>query len=49
MKKLNKGWRLDYFITNTNSKLNIIDSDMLDKNKYNSSDHIPIKLEFEFK
>lgn len=49
MKELNKGWRLDYFITNTNSKLNIIDSDMLDKNKYNSSDHIPIKLEFEFK
>ena len=44
----NKGWRLDYFVVNKNNKnFKITESDMLDKNKYNSSDHIPIKLEIE--
>ena len=44
----NKGWRLDYFVVNKNNKnFKIIESNMLDKNNYNSSDHIPIKLEIE--
>ena len=44
----NRGWRLDYFIINENNKnFKVLDSDMLDKEKYNSSDHIPIKLEIE--
>ena len=46
-KKLNKGWRLDYFIINKNSKnIDIKESDMLDKDKYNTSDHIPIFIKF---
>ena len=44
----NKGWRLDYFVVNKNNKnFKIIESNMLEKNNYNSSDHIPIKLEIE--
>lgn len=44
----NKGWRLDYFVVNKDNKnFKIIESNMLDKNNYNSSDHIPIKLEIE--
>ena len=45
----NKGWRLDYFITNNEHKFDIVASDMLDKDLYDSSDHIPIKFEFSFK
>jgi exodeoxyribonuclease III len=46
-KKVNKGWRLDYFIINKNSKyVEIKESDMLDKAKYNASDHIPIFIKF---
>ena len=49
-KEQNKGWRVDYFIINENSKYIIIEqSDMLDKNKYDSSDHIPIVLTFKCK
>ena len=48
LKEQNKGWRLDYFIINENLK-NIKESDMLDKNKYDSSDHIPIFLTFKCK
>ena len=47
MKKDNKGWRLDYFVVNDKAKFNVIDSDMIDKFKYNSSDHIPIYLNIE--
>lgn len=49
-KESNKGWRLDYFIINKEAK-NIImkKSDMLDKDKYNSSDHIPITFSFDLK
>lgn len=49
LKNENKGWRLDYFIVNQNNNFEIISSDMLNKDVYNSSDHIPIKLEFSFK
>ena len=43
MKEQNKGWRLDYFIVNENTKyIDIEESNMLDKDKYDSSDHIPI-------
>ena len=46
-KQANKGWRLDYFIINKNAKnIEMKESDMLDKNKYNSSDHIPIVFTF---
>ena len=45
----NKGWRLDYFIVNQNNNFEIISSDMLNKDEYNSSDHIPIKFEFSIK
>ena len=46
-KELNKGWRLDYFIINKNAKnIEMKESDMLDKNKYNTSDHIPIVFRF---
>lgn len=45
----NKGWRLDYFITNKEHKFDIVSSDMLDKDLFDSSDHIPIKFEFSFK
>ena len=46
----NKGWRLDYFIINKNAK-NIVmkESNMLNKDKYNSSDHIPIFFTFNCK
>jgi exodeoxyribonuclease III len=47
MKEDNKGWRLDYFVVNDKHKFNILDSDMLDKFKYNSSDHIPLYLNIE--
>ena len=49
-KESNKGWRLDYFIINKDPK-NIImkDSDILDKDKYDSSDHIPIVFKFNLK
>ena len=46
-KALNKGWRLDYFIINKNAKnIEMKESDMLDKNKYNTSDHIPLVFTF---
>ena len=49
-KKDNKGWRLDYFIINKNAKNIIVkESDMVKKELYNSSDHIPIFLTFTFK
>ncbi len=38
----NKGWRLDYFITNSNFMNNIVDSDILIE--YEGSDHRPIRL-----
>ncbi len=50
MKENNKGWRLDYFVVNKDAKnVEVIESDMTDKNKYNASDHIPIKLIFKLK
>ena len=46
-KESNKGWRLDYFIINKESKNIVVkESDMLDKDKYNASDHIPISITF---
>ena len=49
-KESNKGWRLDYFVINKEPK-NIImkESDILDKDKYDSSDHIPIVFKFNLK
>jgi exodeoxyribonuclease III len=38
----NKGWRLDYFITNKDHVGRIVDSQIL--NEYEGSDHCPIKL-----
>ena len=50
LKEQNKGWRIDYFIINKDSKnIKIEDSNMLDKDKYDSSDHIPIMLTFKCK
>ena len=51
-KEDNKGWRLDYFVVNDsvdNKKFKVLKSDMLDKDEYDSSDHIPIILEIQFK
>jgi exodeoxyribonuclease III len=49
-KESNRGWRLDYFIINKDAKnIDIKESDMLDKDKYNSSDHIPIFFKFNLK
>ena len=46
----NKGWRLDYFVTNKDTKNIVVkDCDMLDKDKYIASDHIPIRLTFNCK
>ena len=46
-KENNKGWRLDYFIINKDAKNIVVkESNMLDKDKYNSSDHIPINFTF---
>ena len=46
----NKGWRLDYFVTNKDMKnIEVKECDMLDKDKYDASDHIPIKLIFNCK
>ena len=42
----NKGWRLDYFLTNEEAIDRIIDSEIL--NQYDASDHSPIKLTFKF-
>ena len=47
MKKDNKGWRLDYFVVNDKANFKVEDSNMIDKFKYNSSDHIPIYLNIE--
>ena len=49
-KEVNKGWRLDYFVINKQPKNIVVkESDMLEKDKYNSSDHIPIFLTFNLK
>jgi len=49
-KDQNKGWRVDYFIINENAKyIEVEQSDMLDRKKYDSSDHIPIFLTFKCK
>ena len=49
-KEQNKGWRLDYFIINKDSKsITIEDSNILNKDKYDSSDHIPLVLTFKCK
>ena len=46
-KESNKGWRLDYFIINKDAKNIVVkESNMLDKDKYNASDHIPIIFTF---
>ena len=46
-KESNKGWRLDYFIINKDAKnIEVKESNMLDKDKYNASDHIPIIFTF---
>jgi len=46
----NKGWRLDYFVTNDDLKNIVVkECDILDKNKYVASDHLPIKLTFNRK
>ena len=46
----NKGWRLDYFITNKDMKnIEVLECDILDKDKYITSDHLPIKLTFNCK
>jgi exodeoxyribonuclease III len=38
----NKGWRLDYFLINSEAKERLVDSQIL--NEYDASDHSPIKL-----
>ena len=45
----NLGWRPDYFITNEESKngIEIVESNILDKDLYNASDHIPIILQIK--
>ena len=49
-KPYNKGWRLDYFVINKDPKNIVVkDSDMLDKDKYNASDHIPLVFTFSCK
>jgi len=49
-KPYNKGWRLDYFVINKDPKNIVVkDSDMLDKDKYNASDHIPLVFTFNCK
>jgi len=46
----NKGWRLDYFVTNKDMKNIIVKNcDILDKDKYTASDHLPILLSFNCK
>ena len=46
----NKGWRLDYFVTNKNLKnIEVKECDIIDKDKYDASDHIPIVLTFNCK
>ena len=50
LKEQNKGWRLDYFIVNENARyIEIEESNMLNKDKYDSSDHIPIFCTFTVK
>ncbi len=49
-KESNKGWRLDYFVINKDSKNIVVkESDMIDKDKYNASDHIPLVFTFTLK
>lgn len=49
-KESNKGMRLDYFVINKNAKnIEFKESDMIDKDKYNSSDHIPLYFTFNLK
>ena len=46
----NKGWRLDYFVTNKDMKNIVVKNcDILDKDKYTASDHLPILLSFNCK
>ena len=46
----NKGWRLDYFVTNKDLKnIEVKECDILDKDKYTGSDHVPISLCFNCK
>ena len=46
----NKGWRLDYFVVNKNMQNIVVkDCDILDKDKYTASDHVPILLNFNYK
>ena len=50
MKEQDKGWRLDYFIINQNPRnIEVQESDMIEREKYDSSDHIPIYLTFKLK
>ena len=49
-KDTNKGWRLDYFVINKDAKnIDFKESDMVDKDKYNASDHIPLYFTFNLK
>ena len=49
-KESNKGWRLDYFVVNKDAKnIEVKESDMTEKDKYNASDHIPIFLTLNLK
>ena len=49
-KESNKGWRLDYFVVNKDAKnIEVKESDMTEKDKYNASDHVPIFLTLNLK
>lgn len=45
-RKVNKGWRLDYFILSNSLKPVLVDQEIL--NEYYGSDHCPLKVELDF-
>lgn len=45
-RKINRGWRLDYFVISNSLKPNLKDMDYL--NEYEGSDHCPLSVVLDF-
>ena len=44
-RKVNRGWRLDYFIVSNSMKGSLMEQEI--QNEYYGSDHCPLRLKFD--
>ena len=44
-RKVNRGWRLDYFIVSNSMRESLVEQEI--QNEFYGSDHCPLKLKFD--